>query len=271
MGTIIKKNVIIVYKTTNIINGKYYIGVHKTNDIEDGYLGSGAILKKAIEKYGKENFRKDILSYHDSYESALEEEKNIVSEDLLSDENCYNVIIGGGMPPIRRGEDHHFFGKSHNKAKERMLSDANPSKGKFGENSNNYKKTVVYDENLCNIFISTDDPRYKNGEFTHVNKGFVTVKDSDGNFYRVSVNDPRILSGEFVHLSKGLTRNWSKEEICEKYKSRRGRKQTQEEIQKRKDSKPPYINETLTCPHCGKIGGKAGMLAWHFDNCRSKK
>lgn len=64
-----------VYKTTNIINGKYYIGVHKTYDIEDGYLGSGTILKKAIEKYGKENFSREILSYHDSYDSALKEEK----------------------------------------------------------------------------------------------------------------------------------------------------------------------------------------------------
>lgn len=42
-----------VYKTTNIINGKYYIGVHKTTNPNDSYLGSGKAIKEAIKKYGK--------------------------------------------------------------------------------------------------------------------------------------------------------------------------------------------------------------------------
>ena len=43
------------YKTTNSVNGHYYIGVHKTEDFNDGYIGSGTVLKKAIKKHGKEN------------------------------------------------------------------------------------------------------------------------------------------------------------------------------------------------------------------------
>lgn len=42
----------LIYKTTNTVNGKIYVGQHKTKRIEDGYLGSGKNIQKAIEKYG---------------------------------------------------------------------------------------------------------------------------------------------------------------------------------------------------------------------------
>ena len=52
-----------VYKTTNLVNNKYYIGVHATNDLNDGYFGSGKNLKQAIKKYGKEHFKRDIYTF----------------------------------------------------------------------------------------------------------------------------------------------------------------------------------------------------------------
>ncbi len=50
----------IIYKTTNLINGKIYVGYHNT-DINDGYLGSGTIFSKALKKYGKKNFVREVL------------------------------------------------------------------------------------------------------------------------------------------------------------------------------------------------------------------
>jgi hypothetical protein len=41
-----------VYRTTNLVNGKFYIGVHKTDDPNDGYLGSGKLIGRAFQKYG---------------------------------------------------------------------------------------------------------------------------------------------------------------------------------------------------------------------------
>ena len=51
-----------LYQIINKLNDKIYVGVHKTDNLNDGYMGSGKILNRAIKKYGVENFEKDI--YH---------------------------------------------------------------------------------------------------------------------------------------------------------------------------------------------------------------
>ena len=53
----------ILYKTTNLVNGKIYIGVHSTDNLDDGYLGSGVALLAAIKEYGKKSFKRDILKF----------------------------------------------------------------------------------------------------------------------------------------------------------------------------------------------------------------
>lgn len=62
----------IIYETTNEINGKKYRGIHKTNNINDGYLGSGIALEQALEKYGKQNFSRQILEFCSSYEELID-------------------------------------------------------------------------------------------------------------------------------------------------------------------------------------------------------
>lgn len=83
------------YKITNLINGKYYYGIHSTNDLDDGYMGSGKALKASIKKYGLENFSKEILKFFDTIEELSDYEKLIVNEKLLEDPNCYNMVKGG--------------------------------------------------------------------------------------------------------------------------------------------------------------------------------
>lgn len=85
----------IVYKTTNNINGKVYIGVHSTFNYDDGYLGSGIILKEAIKKYGKTNFYRKILFVYDSKIDAFEKEKELVDIDFIDRDDTYNLSIGG--------------------------------------------------------------------------------------------------------------------------------------------------------------------------------
>lgn len=85
----------IFYKTTNNINGKFYYGVHSTNKLDDGYIGSGKLLTRAIKKYGKKSFTREILAIFDTKEEAFLIEKTVVTKILVNDKRCYNVKVGG--------------------------------------------------------------------------------------------------------------------------------------------------------------------------------
>ncbi|ADJ19441.1 homing endonuclease [Acinetobacter phage 133] len=83
------------YKTTNIKNGNFYVGVHKTSNLYDNYLGSGKVLKTAIKKYGPENFHTEILKVHYNQEDMYKHEASIVTEEFLTRPDTYNVKLGG--------------------------------------------------------------------------------------------------------------------------------------------------------------------------------
>jgi len=85
----------IIYKVTNNINGRYYIGRHATNNINDDYMGSGVAIKNAIAKYGYDNFTKVVIAEASSREELWKLEKEIVNEDVVSDPLSYNMTYGG--------------------------------------------------------------------------------------------------------------------------------------------------------------------------------
>ena len=84
-----------IYKTTNIVNGKYYIGMHSTDNLEDGYIGSGKRLWYSVKKYGKENHKVEILEHLPNRCSLIEREKELVNESLLKETLCMNMRLGG--------------------------------------------------------------------------------------------------------------------------------------------------------------------------------
>ena len=67
-----------IYKITNLINGKMYIGQHRTNNLDDGYMGSGKLIKRAIKKYGVENFKKEIQGFYEDMEELNYMERVLV-------------------------------------------------------------------------------------------------------------------------------------------------------------------------------------------------
>ena len=86
-----------VYKITNKINDKIYVGVHSTDNPNDSYMGSGKIIKDAIKKYGKNSFIKEILFVFDTLEEALIKERDIVTREFVEQTDTYNISLGGGL------------------------------------------------------------------------------------------------------------------------------------------------------------------------------
>lgn len=84
-----------IYKITNLVNGKMYIGQHITSDLDDGYMGSGTIIKRAVKKYGQESFRKEWLMFCEDKEELDYMERVFVDETWLSRSDTYNLRIGG--------------------------------------------------------------------------------------------------------------------------------------------------------------------------------
>jgi group I intron endonuclease len=85
----------IIYKTTCLVTNKYYIGMHSTDDLNDGYMGSGQVLWKSIKKYGKEQHVCEVLEHLPNREELVLREEELVNPVVLKDELCMNLRTGG--------------------------------------------------------------------------------------------------------------------------------------------------------------------------------
>ena len=85
-----------IYKTTNLKNGKFYVGMHSTHNLNDGYMGSGTVLRRSIRRNGIENFKIEYLEFFDNRVDLISKERQLINEDLLKDPMCMNLQPGGG-------------------------------------------------------------------------------------------------------------------------------------------------------------------------------
>lgn len=97
-----------IYKTTNVLTSRYYYGMHSTDNLNDNYLGSGKRLRYSINKYGKENHKREIIEFCPDRSSLINRETEIVNLNEIAKEDCMNLRIGGsGGFPI--GFDEKIF------------------------------------------------------------------------------------------------------------------------------------------------------------------
>lgn len=107
----------IIYKTTNLLNGKIYVGLHSTDNLNDRYMGSGWVLKYTIKKHGRENFKREILLVLSDREEAREVEALLVDKDFIARPDTYNLQEGGMGVENQWGENNPAYGKVANNAK----------------------------------------------------------------------------------------------------------------------------------------------------------
>lgn len=230
-----------IYKTTCLITGKFYIGMHSTDSLEDNYLGSGKILGYSRRKYGDENHVREILHFCSSRQELKMKEAEIVNEDLLKNPLNINLKYGG-----EGGWDHipsnHF---SHAKA------------GRIGginvwKNEENVKKLSALSSirmselhRLGKIKYNTFDGKQHTPEsrikmsVSHQGKQLGS-KNSQYGVKRIGINkDGKIKKILPEELQRYTNEGWSK-----------GFKQAQVAIKSEKKSKRRWV--VLTCLTCSK-------------------
>lgn len=240
-----------IYLTINKINGKKYIGFHSTENINDNYIGSGKILKRAIEKYGKENFEREILEFCNS-ENWQEKEIEWIDKMRSLSPNGYNITKGGQGSLGRK-----FSMESINKiSKSKMgqlegipLSEDHKEKIRIGNKGKKRSKKTC--ENI--------------GESKRGNTWNIGRKHSDITRSNMSLNH-----ADFSGENNPMFGKSRKEVLIQKYGEEEAIRRI--EISKKKLSqtikgKKKFLKEKI-CPHCGKKGKGGNMTRYHFDKCK---
>jgi len=243
----------ILYETTNLVNGKKYRGIHKTLKLNDGYLGSGKVLLNAVNKYGKENFHREVLEFCSSYEELIEKEKIYVDEDWVNDYSNYNLKTGGQSAGILSDESKNKISETLKRRYESgEIIAFHPkgtipwNKGKFGLYSEEYRKKIS--ESLKGKEPWNKDMK---GQQVAWNKGLKLGPQSEEEKNKKSETLKKRYETE-EHHSKG-TEPWNK-----------GKKGVQVAWNKGIEM------EKVECPHCSKKIDKLNAKRWHFDNCKLK-
>jgi len=243
----------ILYKTTNLINNKTYIGIHSTNKLDDGYLGSGLAMKRAIKKYGKENFKREILELCSSYDELIEREKFHVNYLWVNEITNYNLKTGGQNVGTLSDE-------SKNK-----ISESLKTKYRNGE--------IIYHGQP---YIPTDSDKkqmseilkkfYEDKEHHRLN----TIPWNKGKTGLQTAWNKGINSGPMSEEQKENISNTLKERYKTNIHPRKGKGSWC------KGKKlPPSWNSGIKmpkteCPYCKKIVDNGNGKRWHFDNCKFK-
>lgn len=167
-----------IYKitcTAGRFKDKFYFGQHTTDNLNDGYKGSGHLITDYYKKHPND-YIKEIISYHNSQEELNQAEYDII-KDWLNNPICLNLIGGGNKGGVtdeyrqkmrevqiglQAGEKHPMYGKHHTEESKRKMSENR--KGKCtGENNCNYGKLKGKDNPMYNKH-HTEEARKKMSE-----------------------------------------------------------------------------------------------------------
>jgi hypothetical protein len=149
-----------LYEIKNNLNGKIYVGVHKTNNLIDGYMGSGKIISSAIAKHGISNFSKVVLEHFDNSIAMYAKEAEVVNEEFLLRKDVYNLRRGGfgGFEYINKNKLNSTW-DGVGKQPGTRLAYFTAEDGKRQQLLNKKNKTGVYSATFKNVFKDRERQR----------------------------------------------------------------------------------------------------------------
>lgn len=187
------------YKITNLINNHFYYGVHNTDNLDDGYIGSGTRLHIAYKKYGIENFSKEIIKFFDTVEDAYNYEHEVVNEEMINNPDCYNLQIGGKyfntckkVPVIDVNgnsfwisKEEYIFRKNNDvkaiwQGKHHKEESKNKVREKMTPKDSKNKRVWVYKEDKVKYLLKTKLDEYLNDGWKLGRVGYKPRKNSQG-------------------------------------------------------------------------------------------
>jgi len=204
-----------IYKTTNLTNEKFYVGMHSTDNLEDGYVGSGKRLGYSIRKYGLENHKFEILEFLPSREELKKREAEVVNEEMLKHPLCMNLKFGGegGWEYVNEhiSDDERKRRQSQGaiSLNERAKSDENLANKMLTHRSNHFKK--LHKEGLIkyDTFVGkshTEESRKKISESCKHRKG-----ENNSQFGTCWIcNDTEVKKIKKEELQFWLVKGWRK-------------------------------------------------------------
>lgn len=158
-----------IYLTTNLVNGKRYIGKH-FGELNDPYLGSGILIQKAITKYGTENFKKDVLYISSSAQENNQKEKDFIAAfNAVADDSFYNISPGGDGGDIFHSLPSEKQEQIREKARERNTGEKNgmygkhhsqETKQKLSQIDKSYTKTESFRQTMSSVTTGEKNGMY---------------------------------------------------------------------------------------------------------------
>ena len=199
--------------------------------MEDGYLGSGKLLLKAVKKYGRQNFSRDILQLCGSEKEAYLAEGLVVDRDFIAREDTYNLKCGGegGLRGFRHSEESKEKNRKSNKDKKRTLDAC--------RNISAAHKGIGWDpetrETRLKALREAERPPLSEEHKDKISKMNSGRKHTEEELALISAASKKFMKGKCPSSN--------------------------------------HDTSQVTCPHCGKIGSKNPMRRWHFNNCKVLK
>lgn len=250
-----------VYITTNLINGKQYVGSHGSNTLQDGYLGSGSLLYQAIQKYGRHNFKKEILQHKDNIKEARLCEEFYISKFNTLIPNGYNINPNGGIPGTQTPESIEKMRQSlkkviHNDEWCKKISKSLKGKKKSFDQANRLRELAKGNHNFKGKTHSTECRK----KLSLLASKRIKEKNS---MYGKTLYS--------IWLNKYGEEEANKRQLDMKNKmsnTRTGKTFNNDHCKNISKARMGQIYEKIMCPHCGKNTDPGNFKRWHGDKCK---